>query len=224
MDKHEVVAVLQKMGFVVGMTGDGVNDAPALAKAQIGIAVSGATDAAQAAADIVLTREGLSPIFTAIMESRRIFKRLKAYVIYRICVTVQVVAFLCVVSFVYNDVFDALYIILLALFHDLTIVTIAYDHQTASAKPEHPTVAMLIFVAYSMGFTLAASSTLLYAYGGRFLSEAFMTNFKYKQSCMFLQISNSSAILIFNAAPPASPSSPSPASSCSSRPSSRRSS
>ena len=66
------------------------SDAPALAKAQIGIAVAGATDAAQAAADIILTREGLSPIMTAIEESRKIFKRLKAYVIYRICVTVQV--------------------------------------------------------------------------------------------------------------------------------------
>merc|ERR1719247_3118111 len=123
-DKYEVVAVLQSQGKVVGMTGDGVNDAPALAKAQIGIAVSGATDAAQAASDIVLTKEGLSPIFTAIVQSRKIFKRLKAYVIYRICVTVQVVAFLCVVSFVYNEVFEALYIILLALFHDLTILYI----------------------------------------------------------------------------------------------------
>merc|ERR1719424_308287 len=160
-DKHEVVAVLQGMGKVVGMTGDGVNDAPALAKAQIGIAVAGATDAAQAAADIILTREGLSPIFTAICESRRIFKRLKAYVIYRICVTVQVVAFLCIVSFVFNDVFEALYIILLALFHDLTIVTIAYDHQLPSAKPETPTVMMLIVVAYSMGLTLAASPTVM---------------------------------------------------------------
>merc|ERR1719327_2597515 len=166
-DKHEVVAVLQNMGKVVGMTGDGVNDAPALAKAQIGIAVAGATDAAQAAADIILTREGLSPIFTAICESRRIFKRLKSYVIYRICVTVQVVAFLCIVSFVYNEAFDALYIILLALFHDLTIVTIAYDHQVASATPEQPTVLMLIVVAYAMGFTLAASSTMLYAYGAQ---------------------------------------------------------
>merc|ERR1719387_3430303 len=198
-DKHEVVAVLQSQGKVVGMTGDGVNDAPALAKAQIGIAVAGATDAAQAAADIVLTREGLSPIFTAITESRRIFKRLKAYVIYRICVTVQVVAFLCVVSFVYNDVFEALYIILLALFHDLTIVTIAYDHQTASAKPEQPTVVMLIFVAYALGAVLSTSSVILYSQGAKFLTSSFVTDFKYKQSCMFLQISNSSAILIFNA-------------------------
>jgi len=198
-DKYEVVAVLQNQGKVVGMTGDGVNDAPALAKAQIGIAVAGATDAAQAASDIVLTKEGLSPIFTAIVQSRKIFKRLKSYVIYRICVTVQVVTFLCVVSFVYNEAFEALFIILLALFHDLTIVTIAYDHQVASAAPEHPTVMMLIVVAYACGFTLAASSTCLYAFGDKFLGPKFVGNFVYKESCMFLQISNSSAFLIFNA-------------------------
>jgi len=203
MDKDEVIAALQRQGKVVGMTGDGVNDAPALAKAQIGIAVAGATDAAQAAADIVLTKEGLSPIFTAIVQSRKIFKRLKAYVIYRTCVTVQVVAFLCVVSFVYGETFQALYIILLALFHDLTIVTIAYDHQEASAKPEYPTLLVMV-VAYAMGFTLAASSTVLYTFGDLFLSAQFSTFFPYhrnphayKESCMFLQISNSSAFLIF---------------------------
>ena len=110
--------------------------------------------------------------------------------------TVQVVTFLCVVSFVYNEAFQALYIILLALFHDLTIVTIAYDHQVASAMPERPTVVMLIVVAYAMGFTLSASSTCLYAFGGLFMSEKFQS-FTYKESCMFLQVSHSSALLIF---------------------------
>lgn len=235
-DKHEVVAVLQHQGKVVGMTGDGVNDAPALAKAQIGIAVEGATDAAQAAADIVLTEPGLAPIYTAVLASRRIFKRLRAYVIYRISVTVQVVAFLSIVSFVYNDAFPALYIILLALFHDLTIVTIAYDYQVASHKPETPTVKMLIVVAYSMAAVLAVSSTLMYMYGSLGLGDkygpvepgsgeecvfgalgyagssavaaadeedkgdCFLAQFNmYKAACLFLQISNSSAILIFNA-------------------------
>merc|ERR1719281_1162167 len=112
-DKREIVLVLQNRGLVVGMTGDGVNDAPALAKAQIGIAVEGATEAAKSAADIVLTKEGLSAIDTAINISRRIFKRLKSYVIYRICITVQVVFFLVAINFISNRSFPALFIILL---------------------------------------------------------------------------------------------------------------
>ena len=201
-DKHEVVAVLQQAGLVVGMTGDGVNDAPALAKAQVGVAVAGATDAAQTAADIILTREGLGPIFTAILTSRRIFKRLKAYVVYRICCTVQVVCFLCFLSFVFNEAFSALYIILLALFHDLTIVTIAYDKQTPSAQPETPTVRGLVVQSYAMGLFLAAGSCILFVYGHAFMSESFVESFKYKEALMFLQITNSSAFLIFSARTP----------------------
>merc|ERR1712232_554859 len=154
LDKHEVVAVLQNKGLVVGMTGDGVNDAPALAKAQIGIAVHGATDAAKSAGDIVLTRDGLSPIFTAIQISRRIFKRLKSYVIYRIGITVQVVFFLASLAIIWNLRFRALYIILLALFHDLQIVTIAYDHQVAGKFPETPSVVGLLMQSWAMGIVM----------------------------------------------------------------------
>merc|ERR550532_753158 len=200
-DKHEVVSVLQNANLVVGMTGDGVNDAPALARAQIGIAVHGATDAARSAADIVLTRDGLSPIFTAISVSRRIFKRLKSYVIYRICITVQVVLFLVGITFIYSDSFKALFIILLALFHDLQIVTIAYDKQVAAKTPETPTVEGLLIVSYALGILMFAETLLLWAFGHHFMSDKFggPKTFNYKQTCTFLQISNSSAILIFSA-------------------------
>jgi len=213
LDKHEVVSVLQNKGLVVGMTGDGVNDAPALAKAQIGIAVHGATDAAKSAGDIVLTKDGLSPIYTAIQISRRIFKRLRSYVIYRICITVQVVFFLACLALVFDLRFKALYIILLALFHDLQIVTIAYDHQIAGVKPETPTVLGLILTSYSMGILMFAQTMLLITHGSYFMSDEFGESHftsmdggsaggemdKYMETCVFLQISNSSAILILSA-------------------------
>merc|ERR1719386_152196 len=178
LDKHLVVEVLQNEGLVVGMTGDGVNDAPALAKAQIGIAVAGATDAAKSAGDIVLTQEGLSPIFTAIQISRRIFKRLKSYVIYRICITVQVVFFLAALAFFYNLRFRALYIILLALFHDLQIVTIAYDNQVAGEKPETPTVVGLLLQSWTMGILMFVQTIILVQYGHAFLSDEFNEGYR----------------------------------------------
>ena len=91
--KYMIVDVLQKRGWRTGMTGDGVNDAPALKKADIGIAVQGATDAARAASDIVLTEPGLSVIIDAIVYSRKIFHRMKNYVIYRIACTLQLLVF-----------------------------------------------------------------------------------------------------------------------------------
>lgn len=213
LDKHEVVSVLQNKGMVVGMTGDGVNDAPALAKAQIGIAVHGATDAAKSAGDIVLTKDGLSPIYTAIEISRRIFKRLKSYVIYRVCITVQVVFFLAALALVFDLRFKALYIILLALFHDLQIVTIAYDHQVAGERPETPTVLGLLITSYSMGILMFIQTMMLISYGHHVMSDKYAdaydrsmdTSFagnemdKYMETAIFLQVSNSSAILIMSA-------------------------
>ena len=135
--KYQIVELLQREEHIVGMTGDGVNDAPALKKADAGIAVAGATDAAKSAADIVFTKHGLSTIIDAIKESRKIFQRMTNYSIYRIAETIRVLFFITasIIIFQFYPV-TALMIVLLALLNDVPIMTIAYDNVKYSDKPE----------------------------------------------------------------------------------------
>ncbi|WP_457746631.1 plasma-membrane proton-efflux P-type ATPase [Sulfurimonas sp.] len=135
-DKYYIVDKLQKADHIVGMTGDGVNDAPALKKADCGIAVSGATDAARAAADIVLMAPGLRVIVDAIEQARIVFERMKSYVVYRIAETVRILIFM-TLSIVVFDFYPitAIMIILLALLNDIPIMTIAYDNTKVEKKP-----------------------------------------------------------------------------------------
>jgi H+-transporting ATPase len=135
-DKYFIVDKLQKANHIVGMTGDGVNDAPALKKADCGIAVSGATDAARAAADIVLLNPGLKVITDAITEARVIFERMKSYVIYRIAETVRIVLFMSLAIIVFNFYpVTAIMIIILALLNDIPIMAIAYDNTKVDKNP-----------------------------------------------------------------------------------------
>ena len=135
--KFHIVDVLQKRGHIVGMTGDGVNDAPALKKADCGIAVSSATDAARAAAAIVLLTPGLSVIIDAIKESRRIFQRMNSYAIYRIAETLRVLFFMTLAILVFNFYpLTAVMIVMLALLNDGAILSIAYDNVHYKNQPE----------------------------------------------------------------------------------------
>jgi H+-transporting ATPase len=157
--KYRIVELLQEKGHIVGMTGDGVNDAPALKKANAGIAVEGATDAAKSAGDIVLTKPGLSVIIDAIKESRKIFQRMTNYCTYRIAETIRVLLFMtaAIIIFQFYPV-TALMLVLLALLNDLPIMTIAYDKVKYSDKPEKWDMRTLLGIATFLGIIGVFSS------------------------------------------------------------------
>ncbi len=134
--KFKIVRELQARGHIVGMTGDGVNDAPALKQADVGIAVSGATDAARAAADLVLTDVGLSVITRAIEEARKIFERMNSYAVFRIAETIRVLLFMTLSILVFNFYpVTAVMIVLLAILNDFPIMMIAYDNAPVAQRP-----------------------------------------------------------------------------------------
>jgi H+-transporting ATPase len=166
--KYRIVQLLQEKGHIVGMTGDGVNDAPALKKADAGIAVSGATDAAKSAADVVLTKPGLSVIIDAIKESRKIFQRMNNYSIYRIAETIRVLIFLTAAILIFNFYpLTAVMIVILALLNDIPIMMIAYDNVKIKEKPVRWNMREVLVVASLLGITGVFASFILFLIGLR---------------------------------------------------------
>ena len=160
--KFNIVKALQTRGHIVGMTGDGVNDAPALKQADVGIAVSGATDAARSAADLVLTAPGLSVIVRAIEEARRIFERMNSYAVYRITETIRIMVFVVLAMLAFNFYpITAIMIILLAFFNDVPIMTIAYDNTHLDPEPVRWDMHRVILVSTVMGLTGVTGSFLM---------------------------------------------------------------
>jgi H+-transporting ATPase len=194
--KYEIVENLQNNGHIVGMTGDGVNDAPALKKADSGIAVAGATDAAKSAADIVLTKPGLSVIIDAIKEARQIFQRMQHYSIYRIAETIRVVLFITLTITLF-DVYPitAVMIVLLALLNDLPIITIAYDNVHYSEMPERWNMRTVLGLATFLG-TIGVIITFGAFYIGK---EVFLLSPAVLQAFIYLKLSLASQMTLFMA-------------------------
>lgn len=168
--KYHIVELLQSKGHIVGMTGDGVNDAPALKKADAGIAVAGATDAAKSAADIVLTKPGLSVIIDAIKQSRIIFERMNSYAVYRIAETIRVLLFLTLSIIVFNFYpVTAVMIVILAILNDAPIMMIAYDHVKILEKPVEWEMRKVLSMATLLGILGVFASFLMFWIAERLL-------------------------------------------------------
>jgi H+-transporting ATPase len=192
--KFHIVDVLQQRGHIVGMTGDGVNDAPALKKADCGIAVSGATDSARAAASIVLLAPGLSVIIDAIKESRRIFQRMNSYAIYRIAETLRVLFFMTLAILVFNFYpLTAVMIVMLALLNDGAILSIAYDNVHYKDKPEAWNMRLVLGISTVLGVVGVVAAFGLFYLGER----VFHLDRAHIQTLMYLKLSVAGHLTIF---------------------------
>jgi H+-transporting ATPase len=193
-DKYNIVDVLEKHGHMVGMTGDGVNDAPALKKADCGIAVSGATDAARAAASIVLLAPGLSVIIDAIKESRRIFQRMNSYAIYRIAETLRVLFFMTLAILVFNFYpVTAVMIVIIAVLNDGAILSIAYDNVHYKDKPEAWNMRLVLGISTVLGVIGVVAAFGLFYLGER----VFHFDHAHVQTLMYLKLSVAGHLTIF---------------------------
>ncbi len=183
--KYRLVELLQSRGKIVGMTGDGVNDAPALKKADAGIAVASAVDAAKSAADIVFTKPGLSVIINAIKESYKIFHRMKSYTIFRVAETIRILIFTGVIILIFDFYpVNALMLVLIALLDDIPVMTIAYDKTEQVNSPQRWDMRQVLSMSTFLGLLGVISSFILFYIG----IDIFKLDGATLQSIIFLKL------------------------------------
>ncbi|XP_011020653.1 PREDICTED: plasma membrane ATPase-like [Populus euphratica] len=202
--KYEIVKRLQARKHVCGMTGDGVNDAPALKKADIGIAVADATDAARGASDIVLTEPGLSVIVSAVLTSRAIFQRMKNYTIYAVTITIRIVLGFLLLALIWKFDFSPFMVLIIAILNDGTIMTISKDRVKPSPLPDSWKLKEIFATGVILGTYLALMTVVFFwiVHSSDFFSDKFgvrsIRNNHYELiSAVYLQVSIVSQALIF---------------------------
>ncbi|WCJ40418.1 Plasma membrane ATPase [Euphorbia peplus] len=202
--KYEIVKRLQDRKHICGMTGDGVNDAPALKKADIGIAVADATDAARGASDIVLTEPGLSVIVSAVLTSRAIFQRMKNYTIYAVSITIRIVLGFMLLALIWKFDFSPFMVLIIAILNDGTIMTISKDRVKPSPLPDSWKLQEIFATGIVLGAYLAIMTVVFFwvADSTNFFSEKFGVRpiqGKHNEltAAVYLQVSIVSQALIF---------------------------
>ncbi|KAG4957298.1 hypothetical protein JHK82_043024 [Glycine max] len=202
--KYEIVKRLQDRNHIVGMTGDGVNDAPALKKADIGIAVDDATDAARSASDIVLTEPGLSVIVSAVLTSRAIFQRMKNYTIYAVSITIRIVFGFMLVALIWKFDFSPFMVLIIAILNDGTIMTISKDRVKPSPLPDSWKLKEIFATGIVLGAYMAIITAVFFyvVHDTSFFSNIFgvspiAESEEQLNSALYLQVSIISQALIF---------------------------
>lgn len=194
--KYQVVEMLQQRGHLTAMTGDGVNDAPSLKKSDCGIAVEGASEAAQAAADIVFLAPGLSTIVSAIKMARQIFQRMKAYIQYRIALCIHLEIYLVTSMIIINETLRVELVVFLALFADLATIAVAYDNAHYEARPVEWQLPKIWVISVVLGILLALGTWIIR--GAMYLPNGgVIENYASIQEVLFLEVSLTENWLIF---------------------------
>ncbi|XP_042988107.1 plasma membrane ATPase isoform X1 [Carya illinoinensis] len=202
--KYEIVRKLQERKHICGMTGDGVNDAPALKKADIGIAVADATDAARSASDIVLTEPGLSVIISAVLTSRAIFQRMKNYTIYAVSITIRIVFGFMFIALIWKFDFSPFMVLIIAILNDGTIMTISKDRVKPSPMPDSWKLKEIFATGIVLGGYLALMTVIFFwamkdtdFFSDKFGVRSLRNRKNEMMAALYLQVSIISQALIF---------------------------